>query len=192
MNVRITFPLTMVALMLTATAHAEQLYSGDSWASMAADNKAHQVGDIVTIVIYESASATNRVGTRSGKDTSLSGGFDGAGESESLSIGFDSKYRGIGETERSDKFVASIAAQVIEVYPNGDLLLQGSQNLLVNGERRDIQLRGRTRFVDISSENIVLSNRLANAEINYDGKGYVTRSAKPGLINRLFSFLGLG
>jgi len=181
------------ALASAATpAAADQLYKGDRWAGVASDNKAGQVGDIVTIIIFESASATNRVGTRSGKDTSLGGNFSAGGVDESLSFGFDSNYRGIGETERSDRFVASMAAQVVEVLPNGDLLVVGQQNMLVNGEKRDIQVRGQVRAVDVSPNNTVASSRLANAQINYDGKGYVTRSAKPGLINRIFSFLGIG
>ncbi|WP_379549948.1 flagellar basal body L-ring protein FlgH [Erythrobacter sp. W53] len=183
---------TGITALIAAPAAADQLYKGDRWAGVASDNKASQVGDIVTIIIFETASATNRVGTRSGKDTSLNGGFSAGSVDESLSLGFDSSYRGIGETERSDRFVASMAAQVVEVLPNGDLLVVGQQNMLVNGEKRDIQIRGQVRAVDVSPNNTVASSRLANAQINYDGKGYVTRSAKPGLINRIFSFLGIG
>lgn len=170
---------------------AEQLYDGGNFADMASDNKAAAIGDILTVYIYESASATNRVGTRSGKSTDLDAGISGAGAGETIGFGIDSSYRGMGETERSDRFVASMAAQVVDILPNGDLVVLGSQNLLINGERRDIKIRGQVRRADISPENTVPSSRLANAEINYDGKGFVTRSAKPGLINRIFSFLGL-
>jgi len=55
-----------------------------------------------------------------------------------------------------------------------------------------IGVRGRIRPYDISAENAVLSSRIADAQIDYDGKGFVSRSAKPGLLNRIFSFLGLG
>ncbi len=171
---------------------AEQLYDRDNWANLASDNRAHDVGDIVTVVIFESASATNRVGTRSGKDTSLDGNFSAGGINETLSFGLGSGYRGIGETERSDRFVASMAAYVEEILPNGDFIIVGTQNLLVNGEKRDIQVRGQVRPIDISSDNTVASSRLANAMINYDGEGFATRGAKPGLLNRIFSFLGIG
>ena len=170
---------------------AEQLYDRDRSANLVTDNRPQQVGDIVTVVIFESASATNRVGTRSGKDTSLDGDLGVGSISETLSFGLGSSYRGIGETERSDRFAASLAAQVIEVLPNGDFIIEGRQNMLVNGEKRDIEIRGRIRPIDISSDNTIISSRLANAEINYDGEGFATRSAKPGLLNRIFSFLGL-
>lgn len=184
--------LVLVIAFGAAPTSADQLYRGDSWASVASDNKARQVGDIVTVVINEMASATNRVGVRTKKGTDLSGGIAAGGIDESLSFGFDSKYNGLGETERSDRFVASMAALVSEVLPNGDLIIVGKQNLLVNGEKRNIEVRGQVRPIDITANNTVASSRLANAAINYDGKGFVTRSAKPGLINRIFSFLGIG
>lgn len=191
MKVPITLVFAGLLLFPAAPAWADQLYSGNSWAGVASDIKARAVGDLVTIVINEAASATNRVGTRSSKGTTLGGDVDAGGVNESLSFGIDSTYRGVGETERSDRFAASITAVVIEVYPNGELMVEGQQFLLVNGERRDIRLRGRVRHVDISPENMVLSNRMAGAEIQYDGKGFVSKSAKPGLINRIFSFLGI-
>ncbi len=186
------FSVLPIAICLASPATGQQLYDRDGWANLVSDNKAQEVGDIVTIIIFESASATNRVGTRSSKDTELSGGVNAAGVSESLSFGVGGSYRGLGETERSDRFVASMAAQISEVLPNGDFLLVGTQNLFVNGEKRDIKVRGQVRSVDITADNTIVSSRLANAMINYEGKGYVTRSAKPGLINRIFSFLGIG
>ena len=186
------FAACLLALAIVPAAQAEQLYNGGSWAGVAADNKAGSVGDIVMIVIHEAASATNRVGTRSGKNTSIGGGLSVGGIDEDATLGFDSSYRGIGETERSDKFAASITALVTEVLPNGDLVIEGQHNLLVNGEKREIRLRGIVRAVDITPENLVLSSRLANATIEYDGKGYASRGAKPGLINRIFNFLGIG
>ncbi|GAA4044698.1 flagellar basal body L-ring protein FlgH [Parerythrobacter jejuensis] len=191
MKLHSALPIALAALATASPAAADQLYRGDNWAGVASDNKAQGVGDIVTIIIFESASATNRVGTRSGKDTSLGGGLVTGPIDETLSFGFDSKFRGIGETERSDRFVASMAAQVVEVLPNGDLVVVGKQNIFVNGEKRDIAVRGQVRAVDITPDNTVASSRLANAEINYDGKGYITRKGKPGFLNRIFSLLGL-
>ncbi len=144
------------------------------------------------VLISESASATNRVRNNSSKNTSLSGGISVGSIDESADLGLRGGYSGSGEVERTDRFVARIAAQVVEILPNGDFVLEGSQHLMINGERRDIILRGQVRQVDISGENSIPSSRLANAQINYDGKGWVSRSAKPGLINRIFSFLGIG
>lgn len=183
---------TALAVAAAPPARADQLYRGDRWAGVASDVKAHDVGDALTVVIFVSATATNRVGTRTGKATNLIGGLQAGDIDESVRLGFESKYKGLGETERSDRFVASMAAVVREVLPNGDLVIVGRQNMFINGERRDIEVRGQVRRVDISGDNTVLSSRLANAAINYDGTGFITRSAKPGLINRILNFLGIG
>jgi flagellar L-ring protein precursor FlgH len=61
----------------------------------------------------------------------------------------------------------------------------------VNGEETTIRVRGRVRPADISRGNQVLSTRIADAQIDYDGRGFVSRNARPGLVHRLFSLLGL-
>lgn len=184
--------MVAAALLIGPAAHAEQLYRGGQWAGVATDNRAQSVGDVVMVLISESASATNRVRNNSSKSTSLSGGISVGSIDESADFGLRGGYSGSGEVERTDRFVARMAAQVVEVLPNGDFIVEGKQNLMINGERRNIALRGQVRQVDISGDNSFPSSRLANAEINYDGKGWVSRSAKPGLINRIFSFLGIG
>lgn len=189
---RIAFLTSAVSLSLAAPAQADQLYSGNKWASVASDNRARSVNDIVTVLIYEAASATNSVTNKSSKQTSLSGSISGGSLNESGSLKLGGGYNGAGQVERSDKLVATMAAQVVEITPNGDFLIEGRQSVHVNGEDRIIAVRGLLRPVDISSDNTVPSSRLANAQIDYDGKGFVSRSAKPGIINKIFSFLGLG
>ena len=186
---------TALAILMIAAAagpaFADQLYRGDRWAGVASDNRAQGVGDVLTILIAESASATNRVRATSSKETKLSGGLTVGGIDESGSLGLRGGHAGAGEVERTDRFVARMAAQVVGTLPNGDLLIEGRQQMLINGEQRNIAVRGQVRQVDIAGDNSVPSSRLANARIDYDGKGWVSRSAKPGLINRIFSFLGL-
>jgi flagellar L-ring protein precursor FlgH len=80
---------------------------------------------------------------------------------------------------------------VEEVLPNGDLRISGEQELDIAGERSHIRLKGRVRRSDISASNAVLSSRIADARIEYNGKGFASRGAKPGIISRVFNFLGL-
>jgi len=80
---------------------------------------------------------------------------------------------------------------VESVLPNGDFQVAGQQTLVISGERTFIRLRGRVRRADISSGNAIVSTRLADAQIDYDGSGYVSRSGRPGPATRIFSWLGL-
>lgn len=173
-------------------ARADQLYTGGKWANIATDNKAQAIGDIVTVLIFEAATATNSVRTRSSRETSLGGEIGVGGIDEGGTLSLRGGFNGAGEVQRSDRLAATMAAQIVDVLPNGDFVIAGRQDIDVNGEARSVEVRGQIRAVDISSENTVPSSRVANAEINYDGKGYVSRSGKPGIINRIFSFLGLG
>lgn len=179
-------------LALAQPALAEQLYQEGSWSAMAADRKAAAVGDSVVVVIYQATRASSRLENNSSRNTELGGGLQAGGIDESATLEFGGSYAGRGEAVRTEQFVAQMSALVTEILPNGDLVIVGTQQMLINGEETTIGVRGRVRPQDISAENAVLSSRIADAQIDYDGKGFVSRSAKPGLLNRIFSFLGVG
>jgi flagellar L-ring protein precursor FlgH len=180
-----------VASMISA-ARAEDLYKPSGWSAMSADRRAMQVGDALTVVVYQTAEATNSAKSDSSKNTSLSGGLSVGSINESGALRVGGAYTGGGQVQRSERFVTQITVIVEEVLPNGDLRVAGRQQMHVNGENSTIGVRGRVRTADITSDNQILSSRVADAQIDYDGHGFVSRSAKPGIINRLFRFLGLG
>lgn len=179
------------SVLLAGPASAEDLYKGTGWSALSADRKASQRGDLLTVVIYQSVEAANSAQNSSSKDTQVGGSIRGGSVSEEGALEFGGSYRGRGEVRRSEKLVAQITVAVEEVLPNGDLVVAGEQTMRINGETTNVGIRGRVRAQDIDSDNRVLSSRIANAQIRYDGRGFVSRSAKPGLVNRIFSFLGL-
>lgn len=173
-------------------ANAEDLFKPGITQSLAGDRRATATGDLITIVIVQAAESSTSVQSGSQRSSSINGhiGVGKIDESAGLSMGGASNGR--GEMRRSERFVTQMTATIAEILPNGDLLINGAQRLNVNGEATLVEVRGRIRAADIDSENRVPSNRIADAQINYNGKGFVSRSAKPGLIQRLFGFLGLG
>lgn len=183
--------LTFGLLLLPAAAPAEDLYRDPAFSAMSSDRRAGQVGDILTINIFQAAEATNSAHNASRKSTDLSGSIDVPGFHKDAEIEFGGGYSGRGEVRRSERFISQMSLTVQDVLPNGDLVVGGEQWLLINGERTRIGVRGRVRPADIRGDNSVVSTRIADAEIDYDGRGFVSRSAKPGLITRVFSFLGL-
>lgn len=187
---------TALLVALAAPAQAEDLYRGSSWASMSGDRKASEPGDVLTVVIFQAAEATNSAQNSSRKKTDVGGSLGttiGSGSvNETASLEFGGGYTGRGEVRRSERLVTQISLTVREVLPNGDLIVQGEQWMRINGETSRIGVQGRVRPADINGDNAVLSTRIADARISYDGRGFVSRSAKPGIINRIFSFLGLG
>jgi len=186
-----TAGLALAVLGATPLA-AEQLYRGDGWPAVASDRKATSVGDAVTVVILEATRASSRLENNSSRKSQTGGGLQAGGIDESVSLSFGGSYNGRGEVVRAEQFVAQMTAMVVDRTANGDLLIEGRQHLLINGEKTTIGVRGRIRPQDIDADNLVPSSRIADAQIDYDGKGFVSRSAKPGLLSRLFSFLGIG
>jgi len=179
-------------ILPTASALAADLYPHDGWAALASDRAARKPGDLLTVLIDESATASDSADSSSQKSSVINGQvsagplFGGSGSLD-LSSGSDNT----GATHRSGTMVGQITAIVDDVLPNGDLHIAGSQVLNINGEKTKIGIRGRVRQADISQANVVLSSRVADAMIDYDGAGFVSRSAKPGIITRLFQWLGL-
>ena len=190
----IRFSLAALALLAApAAGQDENLYQHDNWAALASDRRASAVGDILTVIVLENSTAANSAQTGSRRDTRLGGdiGISGTSINESATAGLRGSFDGTGQTTRSGRMVAQISVRVDQVYPNGDLGVSGASALNISGERTNIRIRGRVRPTDISGGNTVLSARLADAQIAYEGAGFVSRSARPGLLQRIFGFLGI-
>lgn len=173
-----------------SAARSTDLYRHDNWAAMASDRQADQVGDILTVLVLEDATAIHSAANGNTKATRVNGQANAGNFNESAGLNLNGRFDGNGQTTRSGRMVAQISTTVQQVLPNGDLFIAGEQHLNINGEKTFIRLRGRVRRADIR-DNTVASSRIADAEIDYDGSGYVSRSTRPGLITRIFNFLGL-
>jgi flagellar L-ring protein FlgH len=160
--------------------------------------KARRIGDILTVRIVESSSATNKASTQTGRSSSVSAGVDGFFGLENkysanspffnpfgkVGGGVESDFDGSGTTKRSGDLTATITARVIEILPNGNLIVMGSREVMVNREKQQITLSGIVRPRDISAENVVLSNYIADAKISYSGSGVINDRQRPGWLAR--------
>ena len=187
---RLQGALIALTLAVAAPAQAVDLAAASDWPALAADRIAGRVGDSLTVLIYENASAANSAQAASRRDTALQGEVVGADVQQGR-LAFEGRYKGEGQSGRSDRMVAQISVQVMGVEPGGDLLLAGEQELVVNGHKTRISVAGRARPSDISTANTILSSRLSQARITYDGEGFSSRAARPGLVADLLSKLGI-
>jgi len=192
-------PLTTDAI----TKVPDSLWNTNSaFASLFISQKAHQVGDIVTIRIVESSSASNRANTDTERNSEIGiktpefFGLEDEVPSSwpinpfgNLSAGFGSEFEGEGTTNRSGDLTAYITAKIIEILPNGNLRILGVREVAVNNERQFIHLSGIIRSRDISTDNIILSTYIADAKIEYSGKGVIDDRQKPGWLANLFNKL---
>ena len=152
------------------------------------DPRALEAGAIltVTILINDRAQLRNQSERRrnSSRDIGLSGSFsfDGgpsaAGEG-SAEIGGGTQSTGRGETQRSEDIRLRVAAVVMDVLPNGNLLIRGSQEVRVNAELRILTIEGIVRPADIGASNTIPYARIAEARISYGGRGRLTEVQQP-------------
>ncbi len=156
---------------------------------------ARSVGDIVTVHIVEISNATNKAGTDTDRKSSLSMGLSGTylnhlpGVGGDLKGNLDRNFEGAGTTKRSNKLTANITARVIHVFPNGNLAIAGSREILVNNENQLIALTGIIRPRDISTNNVVESSRISDAKISYSGTGVLTDSQRKGWLSRILDWV---
>jgi flagellar L-ring protein precursor FlgH len=180
-----------------AADEAESMFDEQNYRSLLAEGKASRIGDVLTVIVQEQATAASTADLKAQRDFSASGQFHMTGFAhiggvpKDVGGGTASSSDGAGSTERSGSLVAQLTVRVDDVNANGDLVVSGRQTLKINSEEQTILLSGVVRRQDILADNTVLSNRVGNAQIQFIGEGFVTEQSKPGWLARLFAFLGI-
>lgn len=162
--------------------------------SLFSDYKAHNEGDIITIYIMEVSSGSNSMSNSSKSENNLGVSTSASGKLDFLpSLGFNSKhgneFKGKGSISQNGQLRGKLSARIVEVAPNGTLKIQGVREVEVNGDKQATILTGWVRPEDISSNNIVYSHHIADAEIRYKGRGVASSAPKRGLITKLIDFI---
>lgn len=162
--------------------------------SLFGDRRARQVGDILTVTIeIEDEAEISNTTTRSrssNDDVNVTAAFGlpeiadtilpGAGTLDpAVSASGTSDSSGSGQISREEEITLRLAATVVTVLPNGHLVIRGSQEVLVNNELRDLQIAGIVRPEDISRQNIITYDKIADARIAYGGRGQLTNAQQP-------------
>lgn len=174
-----------------AAIQAENLYQPDKFKALVADKKAHRVGDNLTVLVFENASASATAGTSSDKSVGVNFDVRGTNTNNSGTLALGDEAQGKGRIQRSGKLLAQITVTVKSIEPSGLLTVSGEQIIAVNDETQEIKLEGKVRPADIGENNTVASSRLSDAKISYIGEGILGDRQRPGLITRLLNWLGL-
>ena len=170
--------------------------------SIFADKKAHTVGDIVTIVIQENNGATRNNNTTTSKkasvDASIASFLYGPGASGLLTKGgaypamnytTDNEFNGGGQINNHETITAQLSVRVIDVLPNGNLVVEGHRQTSYAGEKQDAVLRGTLRADDVTSANTVLSSQIADATIQFINNGVITDNQRRGWFTTIWQKL---
>lgn len=165
------------------------------------DQRAAKVGDIVTvtIAINDTANLQNETDrSKSGTETEglpnffgaetkvLPNVFKGINPAKMVGMNSASTSNGTGKIQRSEAINLKLAATVLQLLPNGNFVIQGRQQVVVNNEMRDLQLQGVIRPEDILNDNTISYEKIAEARISYGGKGNLTNLQQPAYGQQFF------
>jgi flagellar L-ring protein precursor FlgH len=167
--------------------------------------------DLVTIIIRETSKAATKLETDYQRDFevkldvakafNIKSRKDGksltyepltsTSKKPNLDISAGRKHEGEGEIEHEETFEGRLTAEVIEVLPNGTLMLEARKRVSIGEERSELVLTGRIRPQDIRADNTVYSDQVADSHIIYRPKGAVADANKRGWLTRLFDFVNI-
>ena len=165
------------------------------------DPRATHVGDVLTVdvTIADSGqiSNTTNLGNSNSESANLTNFFGlenklaamGMDASKLVNLGSQGAQQGSGSVNRAETINLTLAALVTQVLPNGNLVINGHQQVRVNDELRDLQLSGIVRTEDITSDNTVNLAQIAEARMTYGGKGEITNEQEPRYGEQLFNIL---
>ncbi len=168
------------------------------------DQRASDVGDIITVMIdiqdeatLENETSRSRSNNEDADLPSL-GGLqadlgailpEAVNPSDLVNFGSASNSSGTGSTEREEEVVVQLAAIVTQILPNGNLVIHGRQEVVVNFEKRILEINGVIRPEDISVNNTIMSNQIAEARIAYGGEGHITDVQQPRYGQQLYDIV---
>ena len=171
-------------------------------ASLYEDFKAKRVNDLVTIRVVEDISGSGKADTTAKRSSTLNAKVEdvlglppnlnfqnlyGHGYTFSPTVkgSTEEDFKGEGETTRQGKLIGIITAKVVEVMPNGNLFIESRKEITINNEKQILILRGMIRPMDVSTENTILSSKVADAQVYLVGDGIVQDKQSPGWLVRI-------
>jgi flagellar L-ring protein FlgH len=186
-------PTSTALFVPGAQPHRQSLFDG-SHADIFSDPRALKIGDVLTVNIAINDSATFGNTTdralqsevKTGYNMQLQTSSNTAQLNPSIDATSSSTAQGQGSIDRSEKIQLSVAAVVTDVLPNGNLVVSGSQEVRVNYELRILNVAGIVRPRDISKDNAIPYNKIAEARISYGGRGRIMEVQQPAVGQQLW------
>lgn len=191
-------PRAAVAAQPAPTLAAGQPTPGAIWSQarytgLAEDDRARRIGDLVTIVLTETTTATKSATATTARKTALSLTLPKAKPFSSLPVGLftggiDTSFAGQGGATQSNQLKGEITVAVADVLPSGVLLVRGQKVVRLNRGDEFVNISGLVRPQDLGPDNRVPSTRVADARIAYSGVGELAAQSRQGWVQRLLNF----
>ena len=161
----------------------------DTYRGLAADRRAHEVGDTLTVLVTETSRATASANTDADSSVQLAANARANRFNHNYGLGISGSDVGQGKTSRAGTLQAQLTVRVIGVEGAGMLRVRGDQTVVVNGEKQQFALTGLVRAEDISAANTIFSNRISEANIEFTGQGDVSEAQRRSILYRITRWL---
>jgi len=178
----------------SATAPTGSIFNvAAGYAPLYQGTRAARVGDPLTILLTESTTAAKAVSSKSGKTGALSVTPPTAGlvsrllNPNALKAGSNSSFNGSGNAAQTSSLDTTLAVTIAEVRANGTALVRGEKKMLLSQGDEWVRFSGIVRLADIDQENQISSSRVADARIEYTGKGALQSASRQGWLGRFFN-----
>ena len=201
-NIKCRLSALAACFFALGQAQADSLWTKETAVSLYADHKANRVGDIITVLVMESNSASRNTSTKTEKKSDLSASissfvngniqdklFPGGGatvQKPELGTTSQTKFEGKGAVNNSGTLNSRFAVRVVDVLPNKNLIIEGVRRTSFSGESQTIILRGTVRPQDVTPVNTVYSYHLADVSIALKDEGAVSDAQKKGWFSKLW------
>lgn len=198
-------PTILGLVLMTATLcnlSADSLWNQGASRNMCGDKKAQAVGDILTILIQENNGATRANNTTTTKKASLnaaiasilyspttSGLLTKKGALPAINYTSDAEFNGGGSINNAETITAQVSVKVVDVLPNGNMVVEGQLHTAFSGEKQDAIVRGTVRPDDVMANNTLYSYNIADATIQFMSKGTITDAQRKGWWTRIWDKL---
>lgn len=166
----------------------------NGYAPLTSGQRAGQVGDVITIVLTERTQGSSSSSSNTDRDGSIGLSPPPTGPlsfftSTDVAMGGNQAFQGAGQTGQSNSLFGEITVTVAEVLPNGTMRVRGEKELRINRGHEFIRVSGIVRPGDLTADNRVASTRIADARIEYLGRGEIARASRQGWLQRFFSII---
>ena len=192
-------PVAAVPLLAPGSLSADSIWERRDQRSayLYMDNKARRIGDLLTVAVNESTGATNKEERSMKKDTAASNSLNLAGKiatgasgraasgSMSGDTASDRSFQGTADFDSQRQLVDQMMVTVVDILPNGNLVIEGYRRRLVQSEVRLLRVSGIVRPNDIEIPNIIQSTFIANFNVSYVGSGVESRFTNQGWFGRI-------
>ncbi len=178
------------------------LYS-EAFPGFLEDTRAVRIGDVVVVRIDEQANASGNATTQLSKNTKRDINVDAflglvpaikrahpdVDPAKLISLASEADFNGDGKTSRQGQLTGNIAVRVTQQMPNGDLFIEGTKVVMINHEEIHLYISGLVRRADIGQDNSVASSRIADAQVEFTGRGDVADQVDRGWLTKILDFI---